>query len=334
VTISFQLTVSASPAAVWKALTDGELTRRFYYDMTVASDWRPGSAVEYSFSQGQAGESGVVRSAEPPTLLALETRFLFDQTLAAEPAHLTRWELSPDGSGTLVKLTYEVPAGAPLAARLLGSDGEVPLRGLRLVVDPAARAELERLPEIGPVEVRDLTPALLADYQRFFDQDAFRDHPSWAACYCSETNIGESAVRTASDNRADMSRLIEAGEVTALLAYSDGRPVGWCNYGPTTQLAGVMSKLKLEAADHSAVGSIACFVIAAPYRRHGIAELMLEAACRRLAAAGCRAVEAYPRSETGSDPGAYRGPLEMYLRSGFEPYREAGRTLIVRKALA
>ena len=47
-----------------------------------------------------------------------------------------------------------------------------------------------------------------------------------------------------------------------------------------------------------------------------------------------RAVEAYPRSETGSDPGAYRGPLEMYLRSGFEPYREAGRTLIVRKPLA
>jgi uncharacterized protein YndB with AHSA1/START domain/GNAT superfamily N-acetyltransferase len=333
VRVSHELTVAAPAPEVWRALTDSELVQRYYYDMAAASDWRPGSPVSFSWAPGSEGESGVVVEAEPGRRLVLETRYLFDESVAAEPAHRTTWELIAAGSGTLVRLTYDIPEAARVAANLAKDDGAVPLRGLRLVVDAGARAELERLPEIGPVEIRDLTPALLGDYRRFFDEDGFRDHPAWAACYCSETNIGESAVRTGSENRAQMSRLIDAGEVSALLAYVDGRPVGWCNYGVTTHLAGVMSKLKLEAADHDAVGSVACFVIAAPYRRHGIAERLLEAACERLSLVGCTAVEAYPRKDA-ADTTSYRGPLEMYLRAGFEPYREAGRTLIVRKSLA
>ena len=331
--VSHELTVAVPASEVWRALTDPELTRRFYYGMSVASAWKRGSSISYTFGADQVGESGFVVDVVAGRRLSLDTRFLFDQSLAAEPSHETTWQLSAAGTGTRIRLTYDVPDAAPLAAKLLHDDGDVPLRGLRLVVDAGARAEFERLPEIGPVEVRDLSPALVAEYQRFFDEDAFRDNPAWSSCYCSETNIGESAARTSRDNRADMSRLVEAGEVTALLAYVDGRPVGWCNYGLTTHMAGVMSKLKLEAADHDGVGSVACFVIAAPYRRHGIADMVLEAACSRLSAAGCRAVEAYPR-QAESDASSYRGPLEMYLRAGFEPYREAGRNLIVRKSLA
>jgi uncharacterized protein YndB with AHSA1/START domain/GNAT superfamily N-acetyltransferase len=334
VNVSHELTVAAPPADVWRALTDPELTRHFYYDMRVESDFRPGSPVRYTFGADQEGETGVVLEVEPSRWLSVETRFVFDSALTAEPPHRTTWQLSRADAGTRVKVMYDVPEAAPLAARILRDDGAVPLRGLRLVVDPAARAELARLPEIGPVELRDLSPELVTDFQRFFDGDAFRDHPGWAFCYCSETNIGDSAIRTSVDNRAEMTRLVEAGEVTALLAYVGGRPVGWCNYGVTTRLAGVMSKLKLESADHDRVGSIACFVIASHYRRHGLAEMLLEAACARLAAAGCVAVEAYPRQDAESDASSYRGPLEMYLRAGFEPYREAGRTQIVRKRLA
>jgi hypothetical protein len=52
--------------------------------------------------------------------------------------------------------------------------------------------------------------------------------------------------------------------VTALLAFVDGNPVGWCNYGETTRLAGLVHRFGLQAPDHEGVGSVACFVIAAP----------------------------------------------------------------------
>jgi len=96
----------------------------------------------------------------------------------------------------------------------------------------------------------------------------------------------------------------------------------------------VAHRYGLEAADQQGVGSVACFVIAAQYRGHGVATRLLEVALERLRAKGFRAVEAYPpKKSDGTAQGSYRGPLEMYLRAGFEPYREAGRTLVVRKAL-
>jgi ribosomal protein S18 acetylase RimI-like enzyme len=144
----------------------------------------------------------------------------------------------------------------------------------------------------------------------------------------------EWAPRTATDNRRDMSELVRAGQVSALLAFDGERPVGWCHYGESTALAGVVHRYGLEAADHEGVGAVACFVIASQYRGHGVATRLLEEALQRLREKGLRAVEAYPPKESdGTAQANYRGPLEMYLKAGFEPYREAGRTQIVRKVL-
>jgi GNAT superfamily N-acetyltransferase len=222
-------------------------------------------------------------------------------------------------------------------ARLLDSEAGAQLRGLRLAADPAARAELERLDQIGSVEVRGVTAELIPDYLEFFDHHAFRDFPAWQSCYCMETHRAQDdddwGQRTAGDNRRDMSEAIARGQVTGLLAFEGGKPIGWCNYGETTRLSGVMHKLGLAASDHEGVGSVACFVIAAPYRGHGVASLLLDAAVERLRARGVRAVEAYPKRSDDSQRTNYRGPLAMFLRAGFEPYSETGRHLILRKNL-
>jgi GNAT superfamily N-acetyltransferase len=196
---------------------------------------------------------------------------------------------------------------------------------------------------IHEIEVRDLSPELLPAYLDFFDHSAFLDFAEWRSCYCIETHSptnlsdDESVDRVAEANRRGMSESIMRGEVTALLAFEGGKPIGWCNYGETTQLSGVMHRFGLTAPDHEGVGSIACFVIAAPYRRHGVASRLLDAAVERLRAKGMDAVEAYPKRDDDSqhDPqhANYRGPLAMFLRAGFEPYREAGKHLILRKSL-
>src|SRR5207248_11770955 len=96
---------------------------------------------------------------------------------------------------------------------------------------------------------------------------------------------------------------------------------------------GVMHRFGLNAAEQQGVGWLACFVIAAPYRHHGVATALLDAALERLRARGVRVAEAYPARKQDSPQGNYRGPLQMFLRAGFEPYRETDRHLIVRKTL-
>ena len=326
--------VDAAPDKVWDALVaQGE--RHWYFQLHVTGSFEPGGQVRWGWPGDSVAEEADVIVADRPHRLELRTHYKFAPNLAAEAPHLITWEIESDGAGSHVTLAWDA---GPQVSRMLEAEGLSVLRGLRLAVDPAATAELTRLPVIGEVTVLDVTPERVADYQSFFDNDAFRDYPAWQSCYCMETHRTlpdeEWTARTSIENRADMTSMIGRGQVTGLLAYVDGKPVGWCNYGETTHLGGVMMKLKLDASEHDRVGSVACFVIASQYRGHGVATRLLDAAIDRLRDRGLRAVEAYPRKEGGGSAQAhYRGSLTMFERAGFETYRDAGKYLIVRKPL-
>lgn len=185
--------------------------------------------------------------------------------------------------------------------------------------------------------IRELTPELLDDYLKFFDNGAFADNPAWAGCYCMYYHFSgtdeEWDVRTASENRATISNLIRNGQAHGLLAYVDGKPVGWCKAAPRLALPKLNLHKDLQVDDADRVGSIVCFVISKPYRGRGIARRLLDAACDVLARRGFAFAEAYPRKHAESEADNYPGPLKMYLAAGFTIFREVDKRFIVRKPL-
>jgi ribosomal protein S18 acetylase RimI-like enzyme/uncharacterized protein YndB with AHSA1/START domain len=319
--------------SAWAALT-APGRREWYYRLVPEGDFVAGSQIRWIDVFGKLTEESEVVEIKAPERLVLRTRFVFAPSFAAAEPHVVTWDVKADPGGSRVRLSWR---SGELIAGLYESEGDSLLQGLRLGLDPTAQAALARLPEIGEVDVHDVTPERVADYQEFFDYHAFRDFPTWQSCYCMETHRSQGddewAARTAGDNRRDMSEMIARGQVTGLLAYVEGRPVGWCNYGETTRLSGLMHRFSLSAPDYEGVGSVACFVIAAPYRGHGIASRLLDSAVERLRARGLRAVEAYPATTADSPQNNYRGPLSMFMRAGFEAYRVAEHHTIVRKTL-
>jgi GNAT superfamily N-acetyltransferase len=317
----------------WDAIVSPEL-HRWYYRQRPEGEFVPGGKIRWIDVTGTPSEESEVVEISAPHRLVLRTRYLFSAALAEQPPHTLTWEVARKGKGCEVRMTWDANE---IVAGLMESEAGNILSGLRLEHDPSAQAEIARKPEISEITVHDVTPDRVADYQSFFDHDAFRDYPAWQSCYCMETHRTQTdeewAVRTAADNRRDMAGFINEGKVTALLAFADGKPVGWCNYGETTRLNGVMHRFGLNAAEQQGVGSLACFVIAAPYRGHGVATKLLAAALERLRERGVKVAEAYPVKDVKSAQSNYRGPLSMYLAAGFEPYRETGRHLIVRKTL-
>ena len=190
-----------------------------------------------------------------------------------------------------------------------------------------------------PVEIRELTPALVEDYLTFFDHDAFADNPRWAACYCMFPHVNCSGdewdARAASVNRADKRALICGGQAQGWLAYVDGQPAGWCNAAPRANLARYRDDDDLSRDDVDCTGTSACFIIAKPYRRQGIAAQLLAAAVDGFRRRGLRYAEAFPLRNTQDDADAHVGPLSMYLAAGFEPLRDLDNGYsIVRKTLA
>jgi GNAT superfamily N-acetyltransferase len=197
---------------------------------------------------------------------------------------------------------------------------------------------LERMDPPGPrrdaiaaVEVSKTTPDRIDDFLDFFDHRAFADYPIWASCYCMFHHVPSAdwPSRPAAQNRADIAERLRRGETTGYLAYVDGTVAGWCNASDRALYADYGA----EQQEDRRVGAIVCFTIAAPYRRHGVAGALLEAAVAGFRADGYDAVEGYPRPNADTDSGSYPGPLQMYLDAGFQQVREEKRWIVVRKDL-
>jgi GNAT superfamily N-acetyltransferase len=168
-----------------------------------------------------------------------------------------------------------------------------------------------------------LVPEREADFFAFFEGEAFADNPRWSGCYCQcfyeDHRVVNWATRSGAQNRACAKRRLAQGEMRGVLAYREGRVVGWCNAAPRPLLHALDEE---PLADAETVGTILCFLVAPSARGQGIARALLAAACEQLAAEGLQRVQANPRPNAAS-PGAHHfGPLSLYLSAGFEIERE------------
>ena len=196
------------------------------------------------------------------------------------------------------------------------------------------------------ITVERLSPATRDDYLAFFDHErgpAFADNPDWSTCYCQFYRVpraldwktfGGEANRTAA--RAS----IGCGEAEGYLAYSGREVVGWLHAAPRHKLPHAFERLKVEpppidVPPHDAA-VIVCFVIAAAWRRRGVASALLDHALGDLAARGVAIVDAFP-FKTGDSTDAtdhYHGTTRMFASRGFAPIAENDDVVVVRKRLA
>ncbi|MEI8199141.1 MAG: GNAT family N-acetyltransferase [Eubacteriales bacterium] len=199
------------------------------------------------------------------------------------------------------------------------------------------------------IHIKKMTPALVEDYFKFFDEIAFADHPEWGCdCYCCfyhAVSADEWEAQTGAQNKARAREMILAGKLTGLLAYADGLPVAWCHYEKKDLLPGIRTfypeflddgigiAADIDTATGKSTAAIVCFTVAQGYRQKGIASRMLDFACRELAQTGTAIIEAYPTKASDSDEHNYHGPLSMYLSHGFTVYKELEGNTIVRKVV-
>ena len=188
----------------------------------------------------------------------------------------------------------------------------------------------ERLDEIGEVTIVPVGADVKDDVIEFFDRRVFAGNPAWGMCYCMFHYIHGAQPevwmkRTWQENREGLDQRISSGATTGVVAFVDGVLAGWCNAGLRSTFPG-MSDGKDEG-----VGSIVCFAIAPPYRRHGVARSLLSGALDLFRDMELGVAEAYPVAEPKDQDVAFVGTLALYESEGFNVVSE--EPLIVRKSL-
>src|SRR3990172_5366757 len=98
----YRVFIAAPIEDVWRAITDGEMTRQYYYGTSVRSSWEVGAEIAYDAADGSVVATGEVLAFDPPH--RLEHTFLarWDPELEKEGPVREEWVLAQtDGITTL-----------------------------------------------------------------------------------------------------------------------------------------------------------------------------------------------------------------------------------------
>ena len=188
-------------------------------------------------------------------------------------------------------------------------------------------------------EILPVTPDRWSELQELFGPSG-----AYSNCWCTwwrqtGSDFSRGCERRGEGNRALMAALVAAGDEPGLIAYRDGRPVGWVSVAPRPQFGRVLRSPTLRPApaqaDDTTTWSIVCFWMPRAERGRGLATALLDAAVAHAAARGAHAVEAYPVDTAGARQASanlFTGTLGMFRRAGFrEVERGRGQQAIVRR---
>jgi GNAT superfamily N-acetyltransferase len=189
------------------------------------------------------------------------------------------------------------------------------------------------------IEIVPLTPERWPDVTALFDEGG---DPKTCSCMFWRVRSKDWSFANAAEARAGLHALVEAGRDPApgLLAYADGRPVGWVSVAPRDDYQRLSNSRVRPKLDDVPVWSIVCFVVSRSARGQGLTTRLLDAAMDYAIERGAPALEAYPVAVgDGRIPAAvgYTGLLSTFLAAGFEVVHEIDspqatvRRVIVRR---
>ena len=193
------------------------------------------------------------------------------------------------------------------------------------------------------IKIRQLTPAFVDDYVRFFDQTPHSTNLDEHKCYCvcwSSDDDKDKDFSTAEKRRDMAVALVNSCHIQGYLAYCDNHVVGWCNANTKSDcyeciswrmFMGAVPREEGESDAH--VKSIFCYAIAPNMRGKGIAGALLRRVCEDAEKDGFDAVEAYPNKVFLDTEQDFMGPVSLYEKNGFAIVHEADQRLVMRKSL-
>jgi len=139
-------------------------------------------------------------------------------------------------------------------------------------------------------------------------------------------------------NRRSMKRIVAAGKVPGILAYHEGRAIGWCSIAPRSEFPALARSRILQPVDAQPCWSVSCLFVERSYRNKGISTKLLRAAARYAKSRGARLIEGYPVEPTSAREippvFAWTGISSSFARAGFkEVARRSPTRPIMRKRL-
>jgi ribosomal protein S18 acetylase RimI-like enzyme len=196
--------------------------------------------------------------------------------------------------------------------------------------------------QLAKYTTKELSKATWPDFVKLFSQKS-----GWNHCWCVHFHRPRGLPRdkwlpTREErgvrNRREQKALVDKGRSHGILVYSEGQPVGWCQYGQQEELTRIDNGANYRGLapenQKARLWRITCFVVDRKYRRRGVAGAALQAALASIKKQGGGLVEGFPVSnwEGGSFGNmSTHGTVSMFAKQGFKKVAAYGNTNVLMR---
>ena len=132
----YSVLIRATPDRIWRAITDGVETERYYYGTRVDSDWAVGGRVVYTYPDGSIAADGEVIEIEPERRVLMTFHPRWSPEIEAEGPVRMSWEIEPAGDGVskLTVVTSGMTEGGVVQSDFVGGIVHI-VSGLKTLVE-------------------------------------------------------------------------------------------------------------------------------------------------------------------------------------------------------
>jgi len=153
-------------------------------------------------------------------------------------------------------------------------------------------------------------------------EELFGEKGACGGCWCMSWRLKKSDFEKQKgiENKKAMEKLVKENQFIGVLAYIDGKPIGWCAVAPREVFIRLESSRVLKRIDDKPVWSITCLYIKKSYRRKGISTELIKGAINYCKINGVKIIEAYPvipYSTKVPDPFIWTGTPSAFEEAGF-----------------
>jgi uncharacterized protein YndB with AHSA1/START domain len=100
--------IRTTPQKLWRALTQPEFTRRYWFETWQESEWKPGASWRLRIPDGGVADSGEIVEIEPQRRLVLTWRHELNPEMREEGFSRLTYEMEPQGDSVRLTVIHQV----------------------------------------------------------------------------------------------------------------------------------------------------------------------------------------------------------------------------------
>ena len=131
----YEIFIRTTPERLWQALTDGALSRQYYFNTQVRSDLETGKPFQYFGDDGTMHLDGEILEIDPPRRLVTTFSALWSPEMAADPPSRITYEIEPMGATCKLTMIHDGFESETATYREVAGGWSLILSGLKTLLE-------------------------------------------------------------------------------------------------------------------------------------------------------------------------------------------------------